>query len=156
MGCINGWLHSVFVTGADGLIWAKLNFLGSWNDSEMSSEFREKLADDIKNVPGHGVLSDSAFPVTSDMFGRIMTPLKDGDVEKAHPNARPRLACAMTSMRQSAEWGMGAVTKVYRNLNGKLSFDKERRSRLLKVLLKLHNYRVSTTGISQTKNYFYA
>jgi hypothetical protein len=64
------------------------------------------LADDIKNVPGHGVLSDSAFPVSSDMFGRIMTSLKDGDVEKAHLNARPtliRLACAITSIRQSAE-----------------------------------------------------
>jgi DDE superfamily endonuclease len=164
-GMYNGWLHSVFVTGtvcfsADGLIiWAKLNFFGSWNDSEMSREFREKLADDIKNVPGHGVLSDSAFPVSSDMFGRIMTPLKDGDVEKAHPNARPaliRLACAITSMRQSAEWGMGAVSKVYRNLNGKLSFDKERRGRLLRVLHKLHNYRVRTTGISQIKNYFNA
>ena len=164
-GMYNGWLHSVFVTGtvcfsADGLIiWAKLNFFGSWNDSEMSREFCAKLADDAKNVPGHGVLSDSAFPVSNEMFGRIMTPLMDGDIEKAHRNARPaliRLACAITSMRQSAEWGMGAVSKVYRNLNGKLSFDKERRGRLLRVLHKLHNYRVRTTGISQIKNYFNA
>lgn len=162
-GMYNGWLHCVFVTGtvcfsADGLIiWAKLNFFGSWNDSEMSREFREKLSDNAKNVPGHGVLSDSAFPVSNDMFGRIMTPLKDGDIEKAHPGARPaliRLACSITSMRQSAEWGMGAVCKVYRNLNGKLSFDKERRGRLLTVLHKLHNYRVRTTGISQIKCYF--
>ena len=83
-----------------------------------------------------------------------MTPLNDGDIEKAHRNARPalmRLACAMTSMRQSAEWGMGAVSKVYRNLNGKLSFDKERRGRLLRVRHKLHNYHVRATGLVRLK-----
>lgn len=88
-----------------------------------------------------------------------MTPLKDGDIEKAHRNARPallRLACAIASMRQSAEWGMEALSKVYRNLNSKLSFDKECRGRLLKVLHKLHNCRVRTTGISQIKTYFNA
>ena len=55
-GKYNGWLHSVFVTGTvclsadDLIIWAKLNFFGSWNDSEMSREFCAKLADDVKNV----------------------------------------------------------------------------------------------------------
>jgi hypothetical protein len=46
----NGWLHSTLVTGtscwsADGLcVWAKLNCPGSWNDSDMSYSFQEKLA----------------------------------------------------------------------------------------------------------------
>lgn len=159
----NGWLHSVLVTGTscfsvDGVIvWAKLNYFGSWNDGEMSREFREKLSDPSRNVDGHGVLSDSAFPVAKEMFGRIITPLKDGDIGRAHPGARPsliRLSSAITSMRQSAEWGMGAVSKVYRILLVKLSHDKKRRGRLLAVTHKLYNYRVRTTGISQIRNYF--
>lgn len=161
----NGWLHTVFVTGTacfsvqGVIIWAKLNFFGSWNDSEMSRQFMEILSDSNRNVDGHGVLSDSAFPVSSSMFGRIMTPLKDGELGRAHRDARPaliHLSAAITSMRQSAEWGMGAVCKVYRILNHKLSFDCKIRGQLLTVLHKLYNYRVRTTGISQIKNYFNA
>ena len=115
--------------------------------------------DSNRNEDGHGVLSDSAFPVSSNMFGRIMTPLKDGDLGRAHRDARPALiylSAAITSMRQSAEWGMGAVCKVYRILNHKLSFDCKKRGQLLTVIHKLYNYRVRTTGISQIKNYFNA
>ena len=162
-GMYNGWLHSAFITGtacfsADGvIIWAKLNFFGSFNDGEMSRAFREKLSDTEKNLDGHGVLSDSAFPVSNDMFGRIITPLKHGDIERAHRDARPallRLSAAITSMRQSAEWGMGAVSKVYRVLLLKLTHNQKNRARLLVVTHKLYNFRVRTTGISQIRNYF--
>ena len=150
----------VLVTGnvcfsADGLVvWVKLSFFGSWNDSDISREFREKLCDDKKNVPGDGVLFDSAFQVSVDMFGRIMTHLKCGDLERSHRSARPalvRLSASITSMRQAAEWGMASVWKVYRILYKKLTHDKDRRGRLLTILHKLHNYRVCTTGISQIK-----
>jgi hypothetical protein len=58
----NGWLHATLVTGvacfsaAGVVIWAKLNFYGSWNDGEMSRKFRHKLSLNEKNLPGHGVL----------------------------------------------------------------------------------------------------
>ena len=84
-GMYTGWLHSVLVTGTacfsvDGvIIWAKQNYFGSFNDGEMSRAFREKLSDSRRNVERYGVLSDSAFPVSKEMFGRIITPLKDGD-----------------------------------------------------------------------------
>ena len=90
----NGWLHDVFVTGiacftASGLVcYAKLNYFGSWNDGEMSIGFRAKLANPHKNIPGHGVVSDTAFPVSNQMFGRILTPLKDGDIERSPPHLR--------------------------------------------------------------------
>ena len=123
----------------------------------MSRVFRTKLSDPLRNVDGHGVPSDSAFPVSQEMFGRIITPLKDGDLERAHPDARPaliRLSSSITSMRQAAEWGMGAVSKVYHILESKLSYDQKRRGRLLTVLHKLYNYRVRTTGISQIRIFF--
>jgi hypothetical protein len=86
----NGWLHSTLITGTicfgvDGtIVWAKHNFPGSWNDGETSRPFQLKLCRDDINLPGHGVLSDSAFPVCGDMFGRIVTPLKDGDIDLLH------------------------------------------------------------------------
>ena len=162
-GMYNGWLHDVFVTGiacftAEGLIcYARLNYYGSWNDGEMSRRFCEKLRDPARNVPDHGVVSDTAFPVSNDMFGRILTPLKEGEIEDAPRELwgiLTELSAACTSIRQGAEWGMGAVGKVYRILETKLPIDNLTRGRLLNILYRLYNFRVRSTGISQLKNYF--
>jgi hypothetical protein len=65
----NGWLHATLITGVlcfsvEGcVIWGKHNVVGSWNDGEISRKFQHKLLRDDINLPGHGVLSDSAFPV---------------------------------------------------------------------------------------------
>jgi len=106
----------VFVTGtlafgADGsIIWMKHNCPGSWNDGETSREFRQRLRDPTLTLQDHGVVADSAFPVSGDMCGRIVTPLKQVDMERA-------VACggiegdilsmnnAIISIRQAAEWG---------------------------------------------------
>eukprot|EP01038_Epipyxis_sp_PR26KG_P017879 gene17879-24991_t len=95
-----------------------------------------KLLDPNLNLEGHGVLSDSAFPVSDEIAGILA------------------LSNAITSMRQSAEWGMGAVEKVYRQLLLPLPFDQDVRSRRLETIYRLYNYRVRTTGISQIKSYF--
>ena len=78
----NGWLHCVFVTGVllvcvDGtLAWGKHNVVGSWNDGEISRHLQKKLMRDNINLPGHGIVTDTAFPVAGDLFGRIISPLK--------------------------------------------------------------------------------
>ncbi|KUF99515.1 Crossover junction endonuclease [Phytophthora nicotianae] len=105
----NGWLHSVLITGTlcygcDGtLIWAKLNCPGSWNDGEMSFALQEKLADVRITVPGTGVAADTAFPASKGTRGRIVTPLKDGDLERAPERCRLGMLAmsnAITSLRQ--------------------------------------------------------
>lgn len=159
----NGWLHATLITGTlcfgvDGtIVWGRHNYYGSWNDGEMSRRFQEKLCREDINLPHHGVLSDSAFPVKGALMGRIMTPLKSGDLERAPREIRPQLvsiSSAITSMRQSAEWGMGAVCKVYRLLNMPLQFDQRRRHLRLMTIHHLYNYRVRSTGISQIASYF--
>ncbi|KAE9037234.1 hypothetical protein PR003_g6695 [Phytophthora rubi] len=115
----NGWLHSVFVTGticfaADGcIIWCKHNCPGSWNDSDTSLGFRMKLLDPaVCPDPRMNVVSDSAFPCSTEMTGRILTPLKDGDIDRIVPSLRSSartLHNAITSVRQAAEWGMGSM-----------------------------------------------
>lgn len=159
----NGWLHSVLVTGTicfsvDGtIVWFRHNCPGSWNDGETSRQFQEKLCNPDMTLPEYGVLSDSAFPVSGALKGKILTPLKDGDLDRALPATRPALVAlgnAITSMRQSAEWGMGAVEKVYRRLLEKLPFNPVLRARRIQTLFLLYNFRVTTTNISQIKSYF--
>lgn len=160
----NGWLHDTLITGvfcfsADGTVaWGKHNVFGSWNDGEISRNFQEKLLRDDINLPDHGVLADTAFPVCRGLENRIQTPLKDGDLERI-PHDRRREAeirsDAITSMRQSAEWGMGAVEKVYRRLELKLPWDQKVRGRRISNLYRLYNYRVRNTGISQIRSYFF-
>jgi hypothetical protein len=159
----NGWLHATLVTGtacysADGVcVWAKLNCPGSWNDGDMSREFQEKIGDSRFCADGFGILADSAFPVSGMCTGKIMTPLKDGDIERAHPRARRALQVrsdAITFLRQSAEWSMGCVDKCYRILDKPLPYSANIRQRRLEILYRLYNYRVRTTKISQVRNYF--
>ncbi|GMF41515.1 unnamed protein product [Phytophthora fragariaefolia] len=107
----NGWPHAVFVTeticfSADGLIvWSKHNYPGSWNDADTSPDFRAKLLDKNLNPDSrYGVIADSAFPCVDDMRGRIMTPLKEGDLARLVPSVRTiahRKSKAITFIRQS-------------------------------------------------------
>ncbi|POM57913.1 Hypothetical protein PHPALM_37514 [Phytophthora palmivora] len=160
----NGWLHAVIVTGtlcfsAEGLIvWSKHNCPGSWNDSDTSVQFREKLLDPVLNPDTrYGVVADSAFPCGNDLVGRIVTPLKGGDLGRLVPSVRAvarRKCSAITSIRQAAEWGMGSVEKVYHRLVHPLPFNIEKRKLRLENLFRLANYRVRTVQVSQIRTTF--
>ncbi|KAI9895913.1 hypothetical protein PsorP6_018877 [Peronosclerospora sorghi] len=161
----NGWLHSVLFTGTiafggDGcIIWMKHNCPGSWNDGDTSREFREKLLDPTATLQHIGVLDDTAFPVNGRMFGRIVTPLKDGDflravAQGANEAEVERVNSAITSIRQAEEWGMGAVDRAFRRLLGLLPFDTVVRRRRLANIHHLYNLRVRTTSISQIRTVF--
>ncbi|KAI9907766.1 hypothetical protein PsorP6_004735 [Peronosclerospora sorghi] len=161
----NGWLHSVLVTGTiafggDGcIIWMKHNCPGSWNDGDTSREFREKLLDPTATLQHLGVLADAAFPVTGCMLGRIVTPLKNGDLLRAVAQGAneaevERVNSALISIRQTAEWGMSALDRVFRRLLGLLPFDPVVRRRRLANIHHLYNLRVRTTSISQIRTVF--
>jgi hypothetical protein len=153
--CFNGWLHSTLVTGvvlllkigtlcfgADGtLVWGSHNNPGSWNDGETSRQFLERLLD-LNYCPDQtmGVLSDSAFTVSKSYYGRIETPMKDGDLERLPPNMRNgalRKSNAICAIRQAAEWGMGAAEKPYQRLKMPLPFNPKLRALHLKSIHRL-------------------
>jgi hypothetical protein len=161
----NGWLHATLVTGVfcfavDGtVIWGKHNVVGSWNDGEISRELQLKLMDPTKTLANHGLVADTAFPVAGELHGKIFTLLKEGELEEVPVNMRGVVQLRsriITSLRQSCEWCMGAVEKVFRRLLNKLPFDKELRQRRLLCIYRLYNFRVRTTGISQVRSYFYS
>ncbi|OWZ09060.1 hypothetical protein PHMEG_00018299 [Phytophthora megakarya] len=125
----NEWLHNVYVTGtlcfrADGLIvWCRHHCSGSWNDSDTSFAFREALRDPILNPDKrYGVVADSAFPCSDDMVGRILTPLKEGELGRV-----------ILTVRE------GLVEKVYHRLLHPLPYDRDKRKLRLDNLFRLVN-----------------
>ncbi|KAE8959119.1 hypothetical protein PR003_g31879 [Phytophthora rubi] len=103
------------------------------------------------------VVSDSAFPCSSAMSGRILTPLKDGDLDRILPSLRSSartLHNAITSVRQAAEWGMGSIQKVYSRLNLPLPYDQQLRGVRLNNMFRMTNFRVRTVGISEIRTTF--
>jgi hypothetical protein len=118
----NGWLQQTFVTGvfcfaADGtVVWGKHNVVGSWNDGEVSRRsLQEKLKSEACNLPNHGVVADTAFPVCGELAGCIMTPLKEGEFERVQPPELRLIVTAISrmiiSLRQACEWGNGIRRK---------------------------------------------
>jgi hypothetical protein len=159
----NGWLHCVLVTGVlcfgcDGtLIWAKHNVVGSWNDAEVAGKLFTKLLDPAVTLPGYGLVSDSAFPSAKALFKAIVTPLKEGELEGI-PAALQyfcgQVSAEITSMRQTCEWGMGAIQKPFRRLTMPLPYDYNVRHRRICNIFRLWNVRVRSTGITQVANTF--
>ncbi|KAE9350780.1 hypothetical protein PF008_g6260 [Phytophthora fragariae] len=105
----------------------------------------------------YGVIADSASPCGDDMLGRIMTPLKEGDLARLVPSVRAvahRKSKAITFIRQSIEWGMGSVEKVFHRLAFPLPYDVQKRRIRLDNLFRLANYRVRTVEISDISTTF--
>jgi hypothetical protein len=159
----NGWLHDCFVSGVlvfdtNGLlIWCKHNCPGSWNDSEMCLELKIKLQDPTKTLPDHGLCADTAFPVGTDLFRRIISPLKEGELDLIDPALQPAasaLSADITSLRQACEWGMGSIQKPFKRLLLDLPWRESVRAVRLSNIFHLWNVRVRATGISQVHNVF--
>jgi hypothetical protein len=150
----------VLLLGVDGtILWVRHNCPGSWNDGDMSYALQLVLCDETIVHPGLKVCGDSAFPVHGDMEGRIITPLKEGDLERYPEEMREGcrlLNTSIISLRQSAEWGMAAVSKVYRQLELRLPYNPEVRGRRLMNMFRLYNFRVRRTGISQIRTHFFS
>ncbi|KAG2908635.1 hypothetical protein PC117_g19884 [Phytophthora cactorum] len=103
------------------------------------------------------VVSDSAFPCSTAVTGRILTPLKDRDLERILPSLRSSAGAlhnAITSVRQAAEWAMGSIQKVYSRLNLTLPYDLKLRGLRLNNLFRMVNYHVRTVGISMIRTTF--
>ncbi|KAI9917582.1 hypothetical protein PsorP6_012495 [Peronosclerospora sorghi] len=120
---MDGWLHSVLVAGTfsfgvDGtVIWGKHNCPGSWNDSETSRGFQANLLHERFTLPEMGAIADSSFPVSKEMFKKIITPLKQGDIDtilREFQATSLAMSNSITAVRQAAEWGMGATSKCFR------------------------------------------
>ena len=153
------FVTGVICCGIDGtIIWVRHNCPGSWNDGEISRRLQHRLLDEKFLAPNKKICTDSAFPFRGDLAGKIITPIKEGDLERVPPHSRRGLQImsdCVTSLRQATEWGMGSVGKVYRQLVLlPLPYDPQQRNLRLHNIFRMFNYRLRKTGISQIKNVF--
>ena len=160
-----GWLHCVLVTGVfcvglDGtLVCGRHNCPGSWNDGEMSRALQLKLCDPTLIGEGMKLASDSAFPNRGDLEGKIVTPLKEGDIDRVPPQCRLAMQImsdSITSLRQAAEWGDGSRLQSISAIDAPVPYNPECRALRLNNIFRLYNFRVRRTGISQIKTVFKA
>jgi hypothetical protein len=89
--------------------------------------------------------------------GRIVTPLKENDLDRVAPDLRgyvQSLSTVLTRCRQACEWGMGGPCKVYRQLAIPLPVDQHVRQLRLDNIHRLYNYRVRMMHITQIGNHF--
>jgi hypothetical protein len=118
--------------------------VGSWNDGEVAGKLFSKLLDPACTLPNFGLVSDTAFPTAKDMFMKIVTPLKENELENI-PFALQRMcsqvSAEITSMRQTCEWGMGAIQKPFRRLTMPLPYDYNVRHKRLCNMFRLWNVR---------------
>ncbi|KAF1785988.1 hypothetical protein GQ600_16035 [Phytophthora cactorum] len=127
------------------------------NDADTSLEFRAKLLDS-RRCPDQslGVVSDSAFPCSSAMRGRILTTLKDGDIDRLLPSVRRPLGCCITPSRQCGKQRSGVWVVSRRSTTGAVTVAVRtgEKTIMLSNIFHLAKYRVRTTGISQIRTMF--
>ncbi|ETO85314.1 hypothetical protein F444_00935 [Phytophthora nicotianae P1976] len=75
------------------------------------------------------VVSDSALTCSTVMAGRILNPLKEGDLNRILPSIRSS-ARTITSVWQAAECAMGSVETVYHQLKLPLPYNPQLRLRI--------------------------
>lgn len=154
----NGWTRKCEVTNVivytpDGCVaWANINLPGCCHDAYVARKLFDRLQQ--HSPPGYRLVGDSAFTKPG---GKILVPLKKG--QRLSDNAEVRgmqlqLSSACIRVRQSAEWGMGMVQRVYKRLNSILPADTSYNRQLIAVCLHLLNFRTRVVGLNQIQTVY--
>jgi hypothetical protein len=159
-----GWPNCDVVTGlvvigVDGtLCWAQHNCPVWLVEDRIGSKFEDYLLKDSVLADGCCVAADSAYPLSIELEGRIKMPLRQVDLHMYDPSLHAVLlnfSDAMTTLRESTDWGMDAVLKVYPVLEDELPYNPHVRGRRIMNILQLYNVRLRRTGISPVRSHFF-
>jgi len=109
---------------------------------------------------GFGICADAAFTASGDLATKIFKPLTERQIGAAANNATITLKAlirfikkhrAAVSVRQAAEWGMGAIQRSYRRLQTTLTSNHADRQRDISIIVRLFNFRTRTIHINQIR-----
>jgi hypothetical protein len=92
-----------------------------------------------------------------ELRGHIVSPLKEGELERMHPLLQPRaqkVSSELTRLRQACEWGMGSLQKPFQRLLNPLPWRDNVRAMRLFNIFSLWNVRVRATGLNQINESF--
>eukprot|EP00808_Paulinella_micropora_P001769 g30239.t1 len=160
----NGWLHgyyvsSVCVFGFDSnILWCRYNCPGSWHDARIAAPLFEILQDDTPS-PFY-IVGDSAFPKFRNKIMRCLKPSTVERYEQRKTFSEERikelkiLHNMVTSVRQSAEWGMGSLQKQFPRITLPLPHNADKRALVLECCFRLYNFRNRMGGRNQIRTSF--
>jgi hypothetical protein len=156
----NGYHHdtminNVFCFSPTGkIIFACINFPGSWHDSQVSLSLISKV---VRNIGDFKICVDQGFPRSGDLLNKFVGPLS----RRARSNlpvetrrAALRRHNTYVSLRQSSEWGMRALQGTFVRMKSRLTSNKRKRRQILTVIILLHNFRTDVVGLNQIATVF--
>ena len=156
----NGYHHdtminNVFCFSPTGkIIFACINFPGSWHDSQVSLSLISKV---VRNIGDFKICVDQGFPRSGDLLNKFVGPLS----RRARRNlpvetrrAALRRHNTYVSLRQSSEWGMRALQGTFVRMKSRLTSNKRKRRQILTVIILLHNFRTHVVGLNQIATVF--
>ena len=158
----NSWrsycsITNVLVFSPDGCImWARYNMPGSYHDARLARPLYTMLLDPLQTPAQFSLIADTAFPRTGEMFGRIITPPKVGELEQWREEHEVTMSpAAVVRVRQAAEWGMHTLQSVFARLGIPVAYDPPFNSSLLLLIFHLFNLRTRCVGLNQTQTVYY-
>ncbi len=139
------------------IVYACLNYPGSWHDSRVAWHFMEVVKEKIGE---YAFVVDQGFTRQKDMEGKFLGPLSQKTkkrLRKKFPDtAKATIAKhdKYISLRQAAEWGNRALQSVFPRITCHMTSDIERRTQLLMSVVLLHNFYNHYVGINQIQTVF--
>ena len=158
----NGYKHDTNVNNVlafaptGKVIYAALNYPGSWHDSTVSQELIELV---IETIGSYCLCVDQGFPRSGLLYDKFVGPISKKAKRKLEPMLRDlvmRKSGIFTSLRQAAEWGMRALQGSFSRLKARLGSNKVKRGILLLSIILLHNFRTHFVGLNQIATVFNA
>jgi len=156
----NGYHHdtminNVFCFASTGkIIFACINFPGSWHDSQVATSLITKV---VENIGNYKICVDQGFPRSGDLLNRFVGPISRRARRNLGPENRRvviRRHNLYVSLRQSSEWGMRALQGTFIRMKSRLPSNKYKRKLILTVIILLHNFRTEVVGLNQIATVF--
>jgi hypothetical protein len=160
----NGWIHgyyvsNVFIFVPDGsIVGVTLNCPGSYHDAEVCTlgGLYDKLEETYMLCNGKCVM-DSAFSSRGKPY--VIKSAQNRRNQRNNNNRNLNLDYERnkqaTSLRQSAEWGMGALQGTFQRLRVSMKYEEfQERRFILETTVLLYNWRVNTVGLNQIRSVF--
>jgi hypothetical protein len=149
-------INNVLAFAPNGkIIYAALNFPGSWPDSQLAAALQQQV---VNTIGDYALCVDSGFPMRGDMQDRFVGPLsrrgKSGFADPELKSLIIRRHRAYTSLRQAAEWGMRGLQGTFARLKSRLTSDTRKRHDLLYGIVLISNFRTEYVGLNQISTVF--
>ena len=132
----NGYRHDTHVNNVlafaptGKVIYAALNFPGSWHDSTVASGLIDLV---VASIGTYCMCVDQGFPRSGLLYDKFVGPISKKAKRKLDPLLRDLIMMKsgiFTSLRQAAEWGMRALQGTFSRLKARLGSNKKQKAGL--------------------------